>query len=96
MAAAIGAYLGACVDHRHLLSPGEVGYVLILSPTLDQSKIIFRYLKALIEDSPILRQLIKMSRPRKFNSGTKSLSAVTRRRSTPFVAARSSRPFATK
>jgi hypothetical protein len=58
VAALISAYLAAFVDHRKQLSPGEVGYVLTLSPTLDQSQIIYRYTLAFLESSPILKQKI--------------------------------------
>jgi hypothetical protein len=58
IAALISAYLATFVDHRSKLAPGEIGYVLTLSPTLDQSQIIFRYALAFLESSPILRQKI--------------------------------------
>jgi hypothetical protein len=58
IAALISAYLAAFVDHRKQLAPGEVGYILTLSPSLDQSQIIYRYTLAFLESSPILRQKI--------------------------------------
>jgi len=58
IAALISAYLAAFVDHRKQLAPGEVGYILTLSPTLDQSQIIYRYALAFLESSAILKQKI--------------------------------------
>jgi hypothetical protein len=58
IAALISAYLAAFIDHRKTLSPGERGFILTLSPSLDQSQIIYRYTLAFLESSPILRQKI--------------------------------------
>jgi hypothetical protein len=37
------------------LAPGEVGHVLVLSPTIAQAKIVFGYVLGFIEASPVLR-----------------------------------------
>jgi hypothetical protein len=58
IAALISSYIAAFQDHRKQLAPGEVGYILTLSPSLDQSQIIYRYTLAFLESSPILRQKI--------------------------------------
>jgi hypothetical protein len=48
----------AAVLQPHQLSPGEVGHVLVLSPTVAQAKIVFGYCKSYLEESPVLRQEI--------------------------------------
>ena len=58
MAALIASYVAAFEDHSAKLAPGEVGYVLILSPTKDQSKVIASYVAAFFASSPVLRQLV--------------------------------------
>jgi hypothetical protein len=58
MSAAISAYIATFIDHRSKLAPGELGYILTLSPSLDQSQIIYRYTLAFLETSAILRQKV--------------------------------------
>jgi hypothetical protein len=53
----------AIADHvallqKHELAAGEVGYVLVLSPTTAQAKVVFNYALGFIEQSPVLRQEI--------------------------------------
>ncbi len=50
----------ACAMHKaimepHRLAPGEVGHVLVLSPTVGQAKIVFSYCLGFLEASPVLR-----------------------------------------
>ena len=52
MAAAIGAYLGACIDHSSKLAHGEIGMVLVLAPTVAQAQVVFQYLRAFREEVP--------------------------------------------
>ena len=56
-AALVASYIGM-LDHRHLLAPGETGFIVVLSPTRDQSKTIFGYIKAFFASSPILQQMV--------------------------------------
>ena len=58
MAAALAVFLAVFVDHSARLSKGEIGYVLVLAPTVSQARLIFNYARAFIEASPILRQEI--------------------------------------
>ena len=53
-AAAVAVYVACFLDHK--LAPGEVGYVLCLSPSVAQANLVFSYALAFIEQSPILRQ----------------------------------------
>jgi hypothetical protein len=51
---------GACAVHAalltgHRLSAGEQGFVLVLSPTVSQAKVVFHYALGFIEASPVLR-----------------------------------------
>ncbi len=49
ISAIIGAYETAFGKHEERLSPGEVGQLPIVSPTREQSAIVFNYLKAIFE-----------------------------------------------
>lgn len=57
MAAAVASYVGS-LDHRSRLAPGETGYIVVMSPTRDQSKAIANYIAAFFARSPILRQMV--------------------------------------
>jgi hypothetical protein len=54
MAAALAVYIACFQQHR--LANGEVGMVLCLAASQDQAKIVFKYVLAFLESSPILRQ----------------------------------------
>jgi hypothetical protein len=56
LAAAILVYIALFEEHK--LAPGEVGYVLSLSPTLSQAQLVFSYCLAFIQSSPILAKRI--------------------------------------
>src|SRR5215468_7114224 len=58
IAAAVSVYVACFLDQKSKLSPGETGFVLTLSPSLDQSRIIFNYCYAFLDSSPILRQQV--------------------------------------
>ena len=58
IAAALGVFT-ACFAGAHVkLSPGEVGRVMIIAPTMDQAQIVHDYARAFVEDSPALRKQI--------------------------------------
>jgi phage terminase large subunit-like protein len=57
MAAAVAVYIACFLPHK--LARGETGYVLVLSPTLAQSKTIFSYAEAFLQFSPILSQKVR-------------------------------------
>jgi hypothetical protein len=44
---------------EHLLAPGERGFVVCISPTIDQSRIVHDYVRGFLETSPTLRQNIE-------------------------------------
>ena len=57
----------ACAVHtallqHHQLAPGEVGHVLVLSPTVAQAKVVFGYCMGFIEQSPVLARNWSASR----------------------------------
>ena len=54
IAAAIAVYLAIFVKHR--LAAGERGMVLVLSASVEQSRVVFSYAKAFFESSLVLRQ----------------------------------------
>jgi len=58
MAAIMGAYIACLSGREELLSPGEVGLVAILAPTIRQAKIILSYLRAIFRLSSLLENEI--------------------------------------
>jgi hypothetical protein len=60
MAAALGVYFAAFVQHK--LAAGEVGMVLILAGTVDQAKVVFHYVRGFIAASPLLRGEVAVER----------------------------------
>jgi hypothetical protein len=57
MAAVIAVYQSCFIKHK--LARGETGYVLVLSPTVAQSRTVFNYIRGFLESSAILRQKIR-------------------------------------
>jgi phage terminase large subunit-like protein len=57
IAALIVCYVALFVKHK--LAPGERGLRLILSATVEQSKVALSYCQAFLESSPVLRQEIE-------------------------------------
>jgi hypothetical protein len=43
----------------HKLAAGEVGHVLVLAASRDQAQVVFAYIRAFLEDSPVLRQEVE-------------------------------------
>jgi hypothetical protein len=58
IAAALAAFIATCVDHSEKLSPGEPGVVLVLAPSRSQAAVVLGYVRAFLQSSPILSQLI--------------------------------------
>jgi len=58
VAALVGAYVAAFVDHSGKLAPGEIGTILILAASKSQANTVFSYVRAFFESSPILRGLV--------------------------------------
>jgi hypothetical protein len=52
------AYIGCLCDHRAKLSSGERGIALCLAPSQAQASIVLDYCAGIINESPILKQLI--------------------------------------
>jgi hypothetical protein len=57
IAAALAVYQACFVEHH--LAAGEVGMVLVLAAARDQTKRVFDYARAFLENSPVLRQEIE-------------------------------------
>src|SRR5262249_35988286 len=51
-------YLATLVDYRAKLASGEIPVVLCLSPSQEQSGIILSYTKGILQESPVLAQLV--------------------------------------
>jgi hypothetical protein len=58
IAAALAVFIAAFVDHRAKLSPGEVGYVLILAASKAQAGAVLGYVLGFLESSPVLRGMV--------------------------------------
>jgi len=56
MAAAVAVYIATFADYRSRLAPGEVGFVLVLSPSKSQARAVRDYAEGFIRSSPILSQ----------------------------------------
>jgi hypothetical protein len=59
MAALLCVYLACFVDYRGRLARGEVGQVIIVSPTKEQSRAIKNYIIGFLEASPILAKQVE-------------------------------------
>jgi len=56
--ALIAVYLSCFRDWRPYLSPGETGSVLVIATDRRQARVIFKYMKALIENVPMLAKMM--------------------------------------
>lgn len=59
VAAAVATYIATCIDHTEKLSPGEPGVILVLAASRAQAGVVFAYVRAFLESSPILRGQIE-------------------------------------
>ena len=59
--ALIAVYLACFRDYREYLSPGEHGTVMITASDRKQARVIFRYVRALLEEVPMLARMIERS-----------------------------------
>jgi Terminase large subunit, ATPase domain len=57
MAAALSVYISCFVKHK--LAAGEAGHVIVLAASRDQAQVVFTYIRAFLEDSPVLKQEIE-------------------------------------
>jgi hypothetical protein len=57
--ALIAIYLAAFFDYRRFLAPGERGTILILAADRKQARTIFRYLRALLTEVPLLSRMVE-------------------------------------
>ena len=61
VAAAIGVFAAIARDYRPFLSPGSLATIFIVSPDRTQSRIVFRTVRGLLEQSPMLKDRIVRS-----------------------------------
>lgn len=59
MAALVASYIAAFIDHSAKLAPGEVGTVLILAASKSQANVVYGYVRAFFEVSPLMAQLVE-------------------------------------
>jgi hypothetical protein len=52
-------YLAAFYDYRKFLAPGERGTVIVTAASSKQARVIFRYIRALLTNIPMLAKLIE-------------------------------------
>ena len=57
--AALICYLATLVDYKPRLASGEVGVVLCLAPSQTQAAIVLNYAAGILQNSPILQQLVR-------------------------------------
>ncbi len=58
IAALVAVFLACFRDYRGILAPGELGTLMVIASDRDQAQMVFRYIAGLLEDVPILSQLI--------------------------------------
>ena len=56
--AVLGSYIGALVDHRDVLAPGERGVLPILAASLDQAQAVFNFTAGVLDSVPRLGALV--------------------------------------
>lgn len=56
--AALGVFIAASRDYTSCCAPGEVAMVMILAGDRKQARVIFRYVRALLDSAPLLRALV--------------------------------------
>ena len=77
--ALIAVYLATFRDYTKHLAPGERGTLLILAADRKQSRVIFRYISALLKQVPMLAPLVENERAESSTSPTASRSRLARR-----------------
>ena len=70
MAAALACYFALFVKHK--LSGGERGMVLVLAATVEQAKVVFDYVVAFLNNSPVLQKEIVQRHEARSGSRTAS------------------------
>jgi len=58
MLAVVAVFLATFKDWRRYLGPGEVGTVMIIANDRRQARVILRYVKGLLEGTPMLKRLV--------------------------------------
>lgn len=58
ISAAIGVFLACFRDYTAYLSPGEVGVVMVIAADRRQARVAFRYIKAMVTNTPMLAELV--------------------------------------
>jgi hypothetical protein len=69
--ALVAVYLACFHDYRKYLAPGERATILILAADRKQSRVIFRYIAALLKQVPMLALLIENERAESFDLNTR-------------------------
>jgi hypothetical protein len=57
--ALVAVFLGCFHDYRQFLSPGERGTILIIATDRKQARVIFRYIRAMLTQVPMLAKLVE-------------------------------------
>lgn len=56
--AVLAAYMGACVDYRHILAPGQKGLVPVMAASREQAAEIYNYDVGIFQNSPALKEVL--------------------------------------
>lgn len=67
--ALVAVFLAAFFDYRSYLAPGERGTILVIAADRKQSRVILRYIAALLKGVPMLAQLITRETAEGFDLG---------------------------
>lgn len=59
VSALIAVFLACFKDYSAHLSPGEVGTVMVIAADRKQARTVFRYIRAMLMDNPLLRKLVE-------------------------------------
>jgi hypothetical protein len=89
--ALIAVYFATFRDYARYLAPGERGTLLILAADRKQSRVIFRYISALLKQVPMLARMIENERAESFDLTNRVTIEVAPPAIAPPAATRSSR-----
>jgi hypothetical protein len=56
--ATLASFIATLIDHSAKLTTGERGVVLLIAPDQRQAKVLLDYVNGILEDSPLLKQMI--------------------------------------
>jgi hypothetical protein len=70
ISALVAVYLACFRDYSKALAPGERGTVMVIAADRQQARVVFRYVRGLLESTPMLALRSSARRARRFISAT--------------------------